>query len=112
MIETVWQLGQSIKRQQVLGIAYSRPGKDGPVHRQVEPVGLMFSDFYFYLIAFLLDEEGNPFTAHTTNPVPLILTNTHLELKEGGKLGDLAPTILQLLGLPIPKEMTGESLLK
>lgn len=60
----------------------------------------------------LLDEEGNPFTAHTTNPVPLILTNTHLELKEGGKLGDLAPTILQLLGLPIPKEMTGESLLK
>ena len=42
----------------------------------------------------------------------IILTNTHLELKEGGKLGDLAPTILQLLGLPIPKEMTGESLLK
>ena len=59
----------------------------------------------------LLDEEDNPFTAHTTNPVPLILTNTHLELKEGGKLGDLAPTILQLLGLPIPEEMTGESLL-
>ena len=56
-------------------------------------------------------EEDNPFTAHTTNPVPLILTNTHLELKEGGKLGDLAPTILQLLGLPIPEEMTGESLL-
>ena len=59
----------------------------------------------------LLDEENNPFTAHTTNPVPLILTNTHLELKEEGKLGDLAPTILQLLGLPIPEEMTGESLL-
>ena len=60
----------------------------------------------------LLDEDNNPFTAHTTNPVPLIVTNSHLELKEGGKLGDLAPTILQLLGLPIPKEMTGESLLK
>lgn len=60
----------------------------------------------------LLDEENNPFTAHTTNPVPLIVTNTHLELKEGGKLGDLAPTILQLLGLEIPKEMTGESLIK
>ena len=59
VIDTVWQLGQSIKRQQVLDIAYSRPGKDGPIHRQVEPVGLMFSDFYFYLIAFLLDEEGN-----------------------------------------------------
>ncbi len=60
----------------------------------------------------LLDEEGNPFTAHTTNVVPLIVTNTHLELKEGGKLGDLAPTILQLLGLKQPEEMTGESLLK
>ena len=60
----------------------------------------------------LLDENGNPFTAHTTNVVPLIITNTHLDLKEGGKLGDLAPTILQLLGLKIPKEMDGESLLK
>ena len=47
----------------------------------------------------LLDEDNNPFTAHTTNEVPLIVTNSHLELKEGGKLGDLAPTILQLLGL-------------
>lgn len=60
----------------------------------------------------LLDEEDNPFTAHTTNPVPLIVTNTHLELKDGGKLGDLAPTMLQLLGLAIPSEMDGESLIK
>lgn len=60
----------------------------------------------------LLDEQGNPFTAHTTNQVPLIVTNTHLELKENGKLGDLAPTILTLLGLPVPEEMTGECLLK
>ena len=59
----------------------------------------------------LLDEEGNPFTAHTTNVVPLILTNTHLALKDGGKLGDLAPTMLDLLGLPIPSEMDGESLI-
>lgn len=60
----------------------------------------------------LLDEDGNPFTAHTTNVVPLIVTNTHLELREDGKLGDLAPTILQLLGLKIPEEMDGVSLLK
>ncbi|RHM60873.1 2,3-bisphosphoglycerate-independent phosphoglycerate mutase [Coprobacillus sp. AF33-1AC] len=59
-----------------------------------------------------LDEEGNPYTAHTTNDVPLIVTNSHLELKDGGKLGDLAPTMLQLLGLPIPSEMDGESLIK
>lgn len=58
-----------------------------------------------------LDEEGNPFTAHTTNVVPLIVTNSHLELKEGGKLGDLAPTLLQLLGLPVPAEMDGQYLL-
>ena len=60
----------------------------------------------------LVDEDGNPFTAHTTNQVPLIVTNTHLELKDGGKLGDLAPTILTLLGLPIPSEMTGDSLIQ
>ncbi len=60
----------------------------------------------------LLDEENNPYTAHTTNKVPFILTNTHLELKEDGKLGDLAPTIIQLLGLAKPQEMTGESLIK
>ena len=60
----------------------------------------------------LLDEDGNPFTAHTTNVVPLIVTNSHVELKDGGKLGDLAPTMLKLLGLPIPAEMTGDSLIK
>ena len=59
-----------------------------------------------------LDADGNPFTAHTTNVVPLIVTNSHVGLKEGGKLGDLVPTMLQLLGLPIPEEMDGESLLK
>ena len=59
----------------------------------------------------LLDENGNPFTAHTTNMVPLIITNSHLKIKEGGKLGDLAPTMLQLLGLKQPAEMDGESLI-
>ncbi|MBO6046696.1 MAG: 2,3-bisphosphoglycerate-independent phosphoglycerate mutase [Erysipelotrichaceae bacterium] len=59
----------------------------------------------------LLDENNNPFTAHTTNEVPFIVTNSHLKVKEGGKLGDIAPTILTLLGLPVPEEMTGDVLI-
>lgn len=59
-----------------------------------------------------LDEDGNPFTAHTTNDVPLIVTNSHIALKEGGKLGDLAPTILTLLGQPVPPEMDGDVLIE
>ena len=58
-----------------------------------------------------LDADGNPFTAHTTNVVPLIVTNSHVGLKEGGKLGDLAPTMLDIMGLEKPEEMLGESLL-
>ena len=60
----------------------------------------------------LLDDQNNTYTAHTSNLVPFIVTNSHLALKEDGKLGDIAPTMLQLLGLKIPKEMNGESLLK
>ena len=60
----------------------------------------------------LLDDEGNPFTAHTTNKVPLIYVGEDkVELKEG-KLADLAPTILELMKVEQPKEMTGKSLLK
>lgn len=56
---------------------------------------------------------GEPHTAHTTNPVPLILVtqNEKLKLKTGGKLADLAPTMLDLMNLKKPEEMTGESLL-
>ena len=56
---------------------------------------------------------GLPHTAHTTNPVPFILVNAGegYKLREGGKLCDIAPTLLELLGLEKPKEMTGESLL-
>jgi 2,3-bisphosphoglycerate-independent phosphoglycerate mutase len=71
---------------------------------------------------YMLDEEGNPWTAHTTNPVPLILIEgekikipgygTNVELRNDGKLADLAPTILEILRLPQPPEMTGRSLLK
>jgi 2,3-bisphosphoglycerate-independent phosphoglycerate mutase len=60
-------------------------------------------------------ETGNPHTAHTTTPVPLILTNAGalarpVHLKEG-RLADLAPTVLTLMGLPVPGDMTGTNLL-
>ncbi len=57
--------------------------------------------------------NGEPYTAHTTNPVPLILITDDKKicLKEGGKLADLAPTMLDLMNLDKPEEMTGESLL-
>ena len=59
----------------------------------------------------LLDDEGNPFTAHTTNKVPLIYVGEDkIELQEG-KLSDLAPTLLELMKVEQPKEMTGKSLL-
>ena len=59
-------------------------------------------------------KTGEPHTAHTTNPVPIILitSNPELKLKDNGKLADLAPTMLDLMGIEKPEEMTGESLLK
>lgn len=56
---------------------------------------------------------GKPFTAHTTNPVPFILVNCHKAkgLMEGGKLCDIAPTLLDMMDIEQPKEMTGHSLL-
>ena len=62
----------------------------------------------------LIDEEtGEPFTAHTTNPVPFILFNADpaYSLREGGCLADIAPTLLELMGMEQPKEMSGTSLL-
>ncbi|MCR5792194.1 MAG: 2,3-bisphosphoglycerate-independent phosphoglycerate mutase [Lachnospiraceae bacterium] len=58
-------------------------------------------------------ETGEPFTAHTTNPVPFILVNydENYTLREGGKLADIAPTLLEMMGIDKPAEMTGESLL-
>jgi 2,3-bisphosphoglycerate-independent phosphoglycerate mutase len=61
----------------------------------------------------MLDETtGTPFTAHTTNPVPFVLFNCgDIKLASGGILADIAPTLLDLMGLPKPPEMTGKSLL-
>ena len=58
-------------------------------------------------------ETGDPFTAHTTNPVPFILVNADpsYKLREGGCLADIAPTLIELMGMEQPKEMTGKSLL-
>ena len=62
----------------------------------------------------MIDYSNNePFTAHTTNPVPFILVNYKegVTLKEGGKLADIAPTLLEMMGMEQPAEMSGESLL-
>lgn len=56
--------------------------------------------------------DGKPMTAHTTNPVPVIVTVPNAELRTDGILGDLAPTMLDLLGLDKPAEMTGTSIIK
>ena len=58
----------------------------------------------------MVDDEGNVLTAHTTNLVPFIVNNQKYSLKSG-KLGDIAPTILEIMGLDKPCEMTGESLI-
>ena len=58
----------------------------------------------------MTDEEGNPFTAHTTNLVPFILIGVDVKLREG-RLADIAPTMLDLMGLSKPLEMTGETLI-
>jgi 2,3-bisphosphoglycerate-independent phosphoglycerate mutase len=59
----------------------------------------------------MLEADGvSPHTAHTTNPVPLVLTTRGLALRDGGELSDLAPTVLGLLGLDQPSEMSGRSL--
>lgn len=60
----------------------------------------------------MLDENGNPFTAHTTSIVPLIITDKNVTVREGGILADVAPTMLEYLGLPQPEEMTGQSLIR
>jgi 2,3-bisphosphoglycerate-independent phosphoglycerate mutase len=59
----------------------------------------------------MLEPDGSPNTAHSMNPVPLIVTADVTGLRDGGVLADVAPTVLDLLGLEQPREMTGQSLI-
>ena len=59
----------------------------------------------------MLTAEGKPQTAHTTNPVPLVVTDRGASLKEGGELSDLVPTAISLLGLAKPLQMSGHNLM-
>ena len=58
----------------------------------------------------MFEADGSPFTAHTTNPVPFVVVGKDCKLREGGVLADIAPTMLELLGVEQPAEMTGKSL--
>jgi len=60
----------------------------------------------------MIDPDGGPNTAHSTNPVPFLATVEGLEVRSGGVLADIAPTVLGLLGVPKPSEMTGRDLLQ
>ena len=60
----------------------------------------------------MVNEDGTVCTTHTTNPVPFMVTRKGIELKEHGKLADIAPTVLTLMNLPIPVEINGDNLIK
>ncbi len=60
----------------------------------------------------LLDENGTPFSAHSTNPVPFIIVKEGISLRGNGNLGDITPTMLELLGIAKPAEMTGNSIIE
>jgi 2,3-bisphosphoglycerate-independent phosphoglycerate mutase len=59
----------------------------------------------------MLDEDGKPHTAHTSNPVPLVITDNDVSLLDGGELSDLVPTTISLLGLAKPLQMSGHNLI-
>jgi 2,3-bisphosphoglycerate-independent phosphoglycerate mutase len=83
--------------------------------QQVVETGLAYG-YSFIILAdhgnseFMVNEDGSPNTAHTTNLVPCILIDKDYTHIKDGKLGDVAPTVLKLLGLNIPTEMTGDVL--
>ena len=81
--------------------------------RWVPPMDLVEAEDHFVLRADLpglSEEDGSPNTAHSMNPVPLIVTAEVGDLGEGGILADVAPTVLKLMNLEPPPEMTGSPL--
>ncbi|MEC8634358.1 MAG: 2,3-bisphosphoglycerate-independent phosphoglycerate mutase, partial [Bacteroidota bacterium] len=54
--------------------------------------------------------DGSPHTAHTTNPVPVVILSKYVDSIQDGILADVAPTVLKLMGIPQPSEMTGKAL--
>ena len=83
----------------------------GKIHKKVKELdGILVVTADHGNCEEMLDKEGNILTAHTTNPVPFIITKNNIILKSG-KLGDIAPTILEMMNIPKPVEMTGESLI-
>ena len=75
-------------------------------------LGIVQNDITYYAVngTEMFDETGKVNTAHTTTPVPFIVTKKGVSLKDG-KLADIAPTILDIMGIPQPAVMTGESLM-
>ena len=60
----------------------------------------------------MMNPDGSPFTAHSTNKVPFAVIGAgDVKLREGGYLADIAPTMLPFIGLPVPAEMTGKSII-
>ena len=84
-------------------------------NKRVVGAGLK-NNYSFIVIAdhgnaeYMINRDGSPNTAHTTNPVPCILIDADYKKISNGKLADLAPTILKIMGIEIPKEMTGKAL--
>jgi 2,3-bisphosphoglycerate-independent phosphoglycerate mutase len=76
------------------------------------------NNYSFIIIAdhgnadYMINADGSPNTAHTTNPVPIILIDSDYKEISSGKLADIAPTILKIMSLPIPNEMDGKVLVR
>jgi len=108
MVGHTGKLPETIRAIEILDACFSRIE---PVAREAGATLIMTAD-HGNAEKMIDPETGEPHTAHTTNPVPFILINAGQRLlPKPGALGDVAPTILKLQGLPVPSEMTGHDLL-